>query len=85
MEMRVPFTSFHEESPVRGYSRRHLCHHLKFWSREHERMELVSNGTRSSLDRPFHGSFSIVVGKRKAPYVLLVSDQLRRYFYSDVF
>ena len=32
--MRVPFTSFHEESPVRGYSRRHLCHHLKFWWRE---------------------------------------------------
>ena len=48
-------------------------------------MELVSNGTRSSLDGPFHGSFSIVVGKRKAPYVLLVSDQLRRYFYIDVY
>ena len=26
MEMHVAFTSFHEESPVPGYSRRYLCH-----------------------------------------------------------
>ena len=50
----VLFTSFHKESPVPGYSRRYLFHHLEFWSREHKRMELVSNGTRSSLDGPFH-------------------------------
>ena len=64
--MHVPFTSFHEESPVRGYSRRYLCHHFEFWWRERERMELMSNGTRSSLDGPFLGSFSkfLVKGKR---------------------
>ena len=64
--MHVPFTSFHKESSVPGYSRRYLCRYLKFWWRELEKMELVSNGTRSSLDRPLHGSFSkfLVNGKR---------------------
>ena len=44
----------------------YLCHRLEFWWREHERMELVSNGTRSSLDWPLHGSFSkfLVNGRR---------------------
>ena len=33
---------------LRGFTR-DLCHHLEFWWQEHNRMELVSNGTRSSL------------------------------------
>lgn len=55
VEKHVPFTGFHKESPVSGYSRRYLCHHL--WWREHKRMELVSSRTRSSLHGPFHRSF----------------------------
>ena len=47
-------------------ARRYLCYHLEFWWRTHKRMELVSNGTHSSLDGPFHGSFRkfLVSGKR---------------------
>ena len=51
VELHVPFTSFHKESPVSGHSRRYLCHHLKCWWLEFKRMELVSNGTSfSSMD-----------------------------------
>ena len=51
VEVHVPFTSFHKESPVSGHSRRYLCHHLKCWWLEFKRMELVSNGTSfSSMD-----------------------------------
>ena len=65
MKKHVPFTSFHKESPaVPGYSRRYLCYHLEFWWRTHKRMELVSNGTHSSLDGPFHGSFRKFLVKR---------------------
>ena len=62
----VPFTSFHKESPVSGYLRRYLCHHLEFLWRDHKRLQLVSNKTRSSLDGPFHESFRkfLVNGKR---------------------
>ena len=49
------------------YSQRYLCHHLEFWWREYKRMELLSNGTRSSLDGCFHESFPSVFGKWKAP------------------
>ena len=47
-------------------ARRYLWYHLEFWWRTHKRMELVSNGTHSSLDGPFHGSFRkfLVNGKR---------------------
>ena len=51
VEVHVPFTSFHKESPVSGHSGRYLCHHLKCWWLEFKRMELVSNGTSfSSMD-----------------------------------
>ena len=50
-------------TPVKDYG------HFPFTQnfREHKRMELVSNGTRSSLDGPFHGRFRkfLVNGKRK--------------------
>ena len=45
-------------------ARRYLCYHLEFWWRTHKRMELVSNGTHSSLDGPFHGSFRKFLVKR---------------------
>ena len=66
VEMHGPLTRFHKESPVPGYSGLNLSRHLEFWWRENERMELASNGTRSSLDGPFHGSFQkfLVNGKR---------------------
>ena len=67
VEMNVPFTSFHKESPVSCYSRQYLCHHFEFLGREHKRMELVSNGTRSSLDGPFHGRFRKVLVNGKRP------------------
>ena len=62
LEMHVPFTSFRKESPVPGYSPGYLCHQLQFWWREHKRM---SNGTLSSLDGLFHGSFSKFLVNRK--------------------
>ena len=70
MEMLVAFTSFHEESPVPGYSRRYLCHFadesVKEWNLC--QMEHVLN----SMDLTMEVSQSF--RKRKAPYVLLVSD-----------
>ena len=35
----------------------YLYHHFEFWRPEYKRMELMSNGTRYSLDGPLHGSF----------------------------
>ena len=54
--------------------------HLEFWWREHERIELMSNGKRSSLDGPFHGSFSkfLVKGKRPMCCCFRILLQLRR-------
>ena len=70
-----PFTSFHKESPaVPAYSRRYLSQHLEFWRRKHKRMELVSNGTHSSLDGPFHGSFRKFLVNGKRPWTLVIAD-----------
>ena len=69
-----PFTSFHKESPpVPAYSRRYLSHHLEFWWRKHKWMELVSNGTHSSLDGPFHGSFRKFLVNGKRPWTLVIA------------
>ena len=75
MKKHDPFTSFHKESPaVPAYSRRYLSHHLEFWRRKHKRMELVSNGTHSSLDGPFHGSFRKFLVNGKRPWTLVIAD-----------
>ena len=60
-------------SPVPGYSLRCLCHRLEFWWREHRRMELMSNGTRSSVDGPFHGNFRKFLVNGKRPRTLVHS------------
>ena len=75
METHVWFTSFCEESPILCYSERYLCHHLEFWWPEHKRMELVSNGTHSSLDGPFHGSFSKFLENGKCSIIMSTLTQ----------
>ena len=77
----VLFTSFNKESPVQGYSRRYLWHHLEVWWWEHKRMELVSNGTRSSLDGPFHASFRKFLVNGKRPQSSTKVQWKRKLFY----
>ena len=52
MEKHVPFTSFRKESPVPGLGHGDICVTILNFGDEHQRMELVSNGTRSSFDGP---------------------------------
>ena len=75
VKKQVPFTSFYKESPaVPGCSRRYLFYRLKFGWRMHKRMELMSNGTHSSLDGPFLGSFRKFLVNGKRPRTLVNAD-----------
>ena len=60
-------TSFDEDSPVLGYSRQHLCRGLYNFGQRGRQIELISNGTRSSTDEPFRGSFQKTLVKGKRP------------------
>ena len=64
------FTCNHQFQAIHG----DISAWIWIWWREHKRMELESNGRRSSLDGPFHESFRTFLVHGKRPKFLNLSS-----------